>query len=191
MKYGIGIVVIALLAVISIIVLSGPKNAPNKSGSKTTQSEIVVAAKYDLSDTAKISWERQGKVVGNDLRRTVKVTITKNTRTFDLFDGYNNLVEHHEEFASNQAAFSVFLRAADGLGFGKQIGGRIADERGFCPLGNVFVYELKDGNKTILRSWADSCTTSEGSFGGRADSMQRLFRNQITGYDKLVSGVRF
>ncbi len=190
MRYGIGIIIIALLAITAILVLARPsKQKPPRTGS--TQAETVLATNYENDDNASLVWERQGPVVGEDQRRAIRVTITRNRRTIEIVDGYNNTIATQHQFDSNPAAFSTFVRALDYAGFGKLRGGKPADERGACPLLTTTVYKLMDGGKQVLRSWSDTCANSDGSFGGQPTTVLRLFRNQITDFDKITTGITF
>ena len=104
---GFMILVIALL----IIIFSG-------GGKKTsTPTQPVKTLPDYASTTAAVSMTIDGRINGEDTHRQIRVSVDRFQRKLDIIGGYNdNLVETHN-FANNQAAYDVFLRAIDGVGF--------------------------------------------------------------------------
>lgn len=183
------IIVIAILAIIGTVVLFGRGNN-NSSPAKVARQTKV--ADYENNDLASVSWTMQGKLVGDDQRAAVRVTVTRNKRTAEVLTGYGSRVERSIEQPNTAAAFATFTRALDNASFGRERTVKQPDDRGMCPLGNVFIYRLTEGSSEIMRSWSDSCRTTEGSFGGGPTTslIQQLFKAQITDYSKFTSGVK-
>lgn len=189
MRYGIGILVIAFLFIIGSVVLIGRITRP--SNTNTATSRVTKLADYTNNDAASVSWTMQGRLVGENEYKSVRVTVTKSKRTAEVLGGYGNRVEKSVEFANSPEAFATFTRALDNLGFGRERTVPVADERGVCPQGNRFIYRLTDGSKEIMRTWSDTCSPKDGPFGGRTPNVIReLFRQQITDYNKFVSGIK-
>ncbi len=188
MRYGLAILVIAFLAIVGTAVLIGRGN----SDSGAVRARVTKIADYDSKDSSSVSWTQQGRLVGEDKRRAIRVTVTRSKRTIEVLAGYPERVESNTELPNSTEAFAAFTRALDNAGFGRERTVRLADERGVCPLGSRFIYRLTDSGQEIMRTWSDSCRTSDGSFGGgkTASLISQLFREQITDYDKFISGVR-
>ena len=189
MRYGIAILIIIFFIIVGSVVLIG---STNKNSATTKAARLTKLADYDTKDSANITWTVQGRLLGEDQRRAVRVTVNRNKRTLEVLAGYEERVERTEELSNSPAAFETFVRALDNLGFGKERTVKQADERGVCPTGNRFVYRLVDNNSEVMRTWSDSCASADGPFGGGAagaQTIQRLFQAQIPDYQKFTTGV--
>lgn len=188
MRYILAILLIAFLAIVGTVVLIGHGN----SGSSKTAARITKLVDYDTNDAASVSWTQQGRLVGEDQRRAIRVTVTRSKRTVEVLDDYEERVERSTEFTNSPAAFEAFTRALDAASFGRERTVRQADERGVCPVGNRFIYRLTDKSQEVMRTWSDTCTSSDGPFGGgnTANLIAQLFKAQITEYNKFIIGVQ-
>src|SRR3989338_5151263 len=110
MRYGLAILVIAFLAVVGTVIVVSSNNDSDTSTATTRNTKIV---DYENNDAAKVSWTQQGRLVGDDQRRAVRVTVTKSKRTVEILDFYAERVEKSDEFANSPEAFSAFVRALD------------------------------------------------------------------------------
>jgi hypothetical protein len=132
----------------------------------------------------------EGKLVGEEDRRAVRVTVSDSERVVEVLGGYEEKVIKSKKYSNTRAAFETFLLALDRIGFGRQRSNvRIKDERGACPLGNRYIYELNSGGKQELRTWSDNCLGAEGTFGGSTSQARQIFKNQISDYDKFIQDV--
>lgn len=190
MRYGITIVVVVFFAIIGTVVLLGSNN---DKASTTKVARITKLVDYDAKDGASISYTTQGKLVGEDQRRAIRITITHTKRTVEVLDNYEERVSKSAEYTNSPAAFAAFVRALDNQSFGKERTSKQPDERGICPLGYRNVYRLTNNAKEVMRTWSDTCAVVDGPFGGtsaNSQTIQRLFQAQITDYNKFVSGVQ-
>lgn len=186
MRYGIAVLAIIFFAIVGTIVLIGRGNS--KTSSKPAR--VTKLADYDSKPSASVSWTWQGRLVGEDQRKAIRITVTPLTRKFEVLADYEQHVERTIEQVNTPVAFANFTRALDNYGFGRERTVKQTDERGMCPLGYVFLYRLTDGSKEVLRTWSDSCIASDGPFGGSsAQLISQLFKAQITDYNKLAIGV--
>lgn len=188
MRYGLAVLVIAFLAIVTAVVFVGRGD----SGPGASSARVTKVTDYENKDSASVSWTQQGRLVGEDQRRAVRITITRSKRTVEILAGYPERVERSAEFPNSSEAFAAFTRALDTASFGRERNVVQPDERGVCPQGNRYIYRLTEGSEEIMRTWSDSCRTSDGPFGGgnTAGLIARLFKDQITGYSDFVSGVR-
>lgn len=190
MRYGLGVLFIAFLVIVGAVILvsSGGDNSSNpKSVARSTK-----LVDYENKDSTTVSWTVQGKLVGQDQRRAVRVLVTRDKRTVQLLSEYEERVERSAEYTNSPVAFAAFIRALDNANFGKERNVKQADERGVCPLGNRFIYRVTDGGKEIMRTWSDTCAVADGPFGGgnaAPQLIQQLFKAQITDYIKFTNGV--
>jgi hypothetical protein len=176
---GFLLLVIALL----VIIFSGGKKAP------TPAQPVKTLPDYSTSN-AEVSLTIDGKVDGEDIHRAIRVSVDRYQRKLDILGGYNyNLLETHT-FGNNQAAYDVFLRAINGAGFtSKNSKYKVDDERGKCPLGFRYIFELNDGGNKVSRLWSSTCS-GVGTLGGNSAQLQTLFKAQITDYNKLTAQVK-
>ncbi len=162
-----------------------------KATTPTNVPKTVHPADYVDNASSKVSWTQQGRLVGNDLRRSVKITVTPTERRVDLLDGYDQKITKTTIFTNDKVGYTSFLLALENLNFGRERKVTQPDERGVCPLGQRYIYELHDGGTQKIRLWSDSCVAAEGTYAGSATTTRQLFKAQITGYEKFISGVKF
>src|SRR5690606_10742982 len=93
--------------------------------------------------------------------------------------------------ANNENAYRVFLAALAVQDFDRtKTYNGLETEDGSCPRGRRFVYEVFNANETLLHSWTNSCSRSDGTFDGRRDNVTQLFRAQVPDYNQFVRGHR-
>lgn len=189
MRYGIVIIVFIFFAIVGTLALT---NRGGNTANTAKSARITKLADYESSNSASVSWTMRGRLVGEDQRKAVRITVTRDKRTAEVLSGYEERVEKSVEFINNPEAFATFTRALDNAGFGRERTVSQADDRGMCPLGNTYIYRLTEFGSEIMRTWSDSCTKKDGSFGGGATAslIQQLFKAQITDYPKFVQNVR-
>ncbi len=182
----------AVLAVIGIIVLviavimlifDGP-DAPNQPDQKRINLT-------DYVDTgAQTIYEIEGEINAEELHRTIRISVDRSIRRIEVLNGYNKTVSKSQEFPNTQSAYDEFLHALDRAGFNSRKETQMTDEKGVCPLGQRYIYQLQESNDDLIRLWSTSCRKSDGSFAGNASLVQRLFQKQIPEYREFVRGVK-
>lgn len=132
-----------------------------------------------------------GPIVGNEQHRAVRITVDRNNRTIDVIEGYEGRVIKTQSTSNTQNAYQAFVEALNGANFTRELN---AQGRGIesqlCPMGQRYVYELGAGTSNALRTWSNSCTNDQGTFGGNRAVVQTLFQKQIPNYNQFVSGVQ-
>jgi hypothetical protein len=140
------------------------------------------------STNAVVSFTTDGIVNGDDIHRQIRITVSANTRTLDVIQGYNGTVISSKTFENNQEAYFVFLRSLSFSGFLTKNKSKVgSDERGVCPLGFRYVVDLNGDEGDLSRLWTSSC--GSGNWGGSLATVQSLFQRQITNYGTLVGNV--
>lgn len=186
----ITVVIVAILAVLLIIGLrpSAKKTTTNTGKSTTTKSKVATA--NDLSNTdSEFRLTIRGHIVGEQEYRAIRITVSRTTRSIQILNGYEESVERTQTYANTQAAFTTFAKAIDLSGFTRTRTAKQADETGVCATGYRYIYEIVNGSKQELRSWATSCAAADGTFAGTSN-VRLLFQNQFGDYDKQVAPVR-
>jgi hypothetical protein len=150
----------------------------------------VVKSLPDYSDSlAEVSFTQDGRINGDDQHRAIKITVDQYSRKVDIIGGYSgNIIEEHTQ-TNNQQAYNVFLHALQDSGFTlKRKKPTPGSETGQCPLGQRFTYELNDSGDVLKNLWSTTCGT--GTAGGQVGTIQELFQNQITDYNKIISNAK-
>jgi hypothetical protein len=183
------------LIVVAIIFFGGIFFILNRSssGSKTTNQESSKSAPQtkQFSDNAtEVKYTIYGKVVGDEDRRAIRITVNDSERKLEILQGYDEHVIDSKTFGNNSTAFKDFLLALQGANFSVHDTSIKTDDKTLCPLGKRYVYEADyyDGSDS-LRSWTTSCTSKGTTFKGSRSTVDSLFRGQITDYDKLTRQV--
>lgn len=189
-RYVFAVLVLFFLMAFGIVLIS----RGGSDGAKKAEQKAAVQEKqlydYASSSSAKVVFTTQGAIVGDDEFRSIRITVTRDQRKIEILDGYTNEVKSSRAFSNNQAAFDTFLRALRNAGYMNTRDSKVTDERGVCPQGLRYIYELWDNDQQLHRSWSTSCTNKDGTFNGSALVVRRLFEDQITDYDDIVSGVQ-
>ncbi len=177
--------VIAALIFFGVLLFSGGDD----SDTETRERGIDLQSYLDRNITVRMT--QGGRIVGNDEYREVRVSVNRNERRLELIRGYQSEVYQTQSFNNNGSAFEAFLLALNSQGFGNEREAADAlDERGACPRGRRFVFEVFEGEQLISRQWAVSCSSREGTLAGNRSGIQRLFEDQITDYRQLVRSTR-
>lgn len=191
MRYIGAVILIIIFAVVAFITLGrGNNNTKSSDSKKPVTSRVTRLASYDSNDAASISWTQQGRIVGDNQFRAIRITVTRRDRTVQVLDGYKLVPLKEQKYGNTPEAFQAFTRALDLANFGKERKVIQADERGVCPLGNRFIYRATEGSKEIMRTWSDNCLAADGPYAGNTTLVAQLFKNQITDYNKFVSGIQ-
>ena len=141
MKYIVGVIVVIIAAIAAVLMLS---SGPVGTNTGTKPKQVVKLVDYVDKSGSEVSLTTQGRVVGESEFRSVRVTISKNSRKVEILKGYDMTVEKSEQFANSKTGYDVLLRSLANAGFSKTKTSSYSDERGVCPLGNRYVYLLSD-----------------------------------------------
>jgi len=182
MRYFLGLLIaLGLIVLVFILVLKGFSGQP-----ATPTKPLVDYATTNIVAELTIN----GPVIANQTHQALQITVGQSQAQINILQGYEGTVVNTKIYANNQAAYGVFLRAIDILNFSKgNADPAKADERGYCPEGDSYVYELNNGVKDIERYWATSCG-NQGTFKGNALIINDLFEKQIPDYGTLTQSLQ-
>lgn len=182
MKYVFGVLAALLLVIVGILFFVRGGDEPAQ------QVKTQVLTDY-AGGNSRVVFTTYGRLVGEDERRSVRVTVTPVERRIEVLGGYNENVIKTETFQNNQAAYENFLSALQRSGFTSKRSSSIEDPRGVCPSGRRFEYRLVSDGNDVSNLWSNSCDKA-GTFAGASTPVRTLFEAQIPEYSKQIQGVR-
>lgn len=172
--------VIGLVVVVFILIFRG---LTGDEGVKN----LKALTEYADTDTV-MQFTMTGPIVSEQQRSAIRITIGNNENKIDILQGYDEVVSATKSYPSNSAAYGTFLRALDLLGYNRgSENPNLKDERGYCADGNLFYYDIKNGDNQIQRYWKTSC--NEGNFSGKVQDIEDLFKAQIPDFDTFTQDV--
>lgn len=181
-RYFIGLfIALGLIIILIILLLSGG----NKTG--PTSKRLVDYANTD----AQVSVLIDGPVNAVSLHRQIRITVDNTNVTYEALQGYDGDATDTQIFANTQSAYDAFLHALQHAGF--SLGDNspaLKDERGYCPLGRRYIFELTQDGNTIQRYWATSCGSAPKTYLGSRVLTLNLFQAQVPNYNRLSQGVK-
>lgn len=180
MRYFLGfLIAIGLIILVIILIFRGPSKPKVPATSKPLDSYV--------STNAEVIMTTDGPVNAESLHQQVRITVERNNVTYEQINGYGGNVANQKVYANNADAFENFLKALSKAGFTRGNNDKaLADEKGFCPLGRRYVFELTQGTQTLERYWATSCGNPK-TYLGNLNLTLNLFQAQVPDYNDLVS----
>lgn len=191
-KYIVGFLVLAAFVFLGVTLFQTATNGSDKDKAPTANTIPAKSLPEYAGTDAEVRVTVDGPIVGEETHRAIRITISRDERTLDILQGYQGLVIKTQDYDNDQAAFDVFLRAIDGLGFTSSKKAKVEDEFAACPMGTRYTYELinTDSPETDVRLWSVSCGFELGNFaGGPGPTIRSLFEKQIPDYKALTNGV--
>jgi len=185
MRYIFGILGVIFVAILAIILISSRGDRPqDQSGSQ----KIVVSEQNNEHTSVRLT--NQGRLVGEDQRRAIRVTVNETERKLEILTGYEETVERSTSYPNTPTAYETFLVALDKAGFSRERATVNTDERGACPLGRRYIYELMDSGEAKIHLWDTTCGSKIGTFAGDESTIRRIFQQQIPDYLAQTKGVK-
>ena len=174
------LITVGLIVLVFILILKGFKSSP-----APVQTPLVSYA--NTNTVAQMTID--GPINADQNHEEIQVDVSQFQTQMTIMKGYQGSVVSTKTYLNNQTAYAVFLRALQVAGFSKgNTSPASRDERGFCPGGNRYIFELNNGSKQIERFWTTSCG-GQGTFEGRATTVEALFRDQIPDYNSLTENL--
>jgi hypothetical protein len=134
-----------------------------------------------------------GPINSQQEHRAVRITVGQDEVTYQQIQGYQNSVLNQQSFDSNQDAYVNFLAALQHAGFTQgSINPLLKDERGYCPLGERYIFEFNQDGQQLQRYWATSCgSNSPATYKGSLALTLDLFEAQVPGFSQLTQNLGF
>lgn len=185
-RYFVGFLVTIGLIIIVILLLFSGGGSPKKP--KTTKSLADYA-----SDGAVARMIIDGPIIADSQHTAVRITVGQSDVTYEQIQGYQGTVVNSQSYANNESAYSNFLYAIGHAGFTKGDNSKLlANEKGYCPVGNRYVFELIDsGGNDIQRYWGTSCGSgTPKTYNGNLSLTITLFQNQVPDFETLTQNLQ-
>lgn len=181
MRYIIGFfITIGLLILLIVLLLSG-----GGSPKKTSQKKLEDYA----ATNAQVRVTIDGPVNAASLHEQVRITVDNSNVTFEHIKGYDGDVVDTQVFANTENSYDVFLHALRHAGFSRGNNtASLRDEKGYCPTGDRYIFELIQDDNDIQRYWSTSCGGIKTYLGATGLTLQ-LFRLQVPNYQKATSKI--
>lgn len=177
---------IGLVLLLVLIFGIGDSNKNSTSSSKPAKNTPAVLTDY-ITPESKMVLTIDGTINGDDIHRSIRITVDHNDRELEVIQGYQNNVIQRNTFVNNMSAYDSFVHALGRTGFGKVRKTSDTDIRGVCATGQRYTFEVYDDGKNVSRTWSATCT--KGTSMAMAPQVLALFKAQITGYGELTKTV--
>lgn len=172
------LVTLGLIFVVIILLFQG-------GGEPKTPLTVKTLDSYATTD-AEVQMTIAGPINANQEHRQVRVNVGRNDVTFEQINGYDGGVVNMQSYANTENAYANFLMALQHAGFTKgDPDPKARDERGFCPLGNRYIFQIRQDNRDIQRYWATSCGNPK-TYQGALSLTITLFKAQVPDYGDLT-----
>lgn len=179
MKYIIGfLLTIGLLILLIVLLATG--------GSKTTKVPNTSKKLDSYANTSAVTrLTIDGPITNPQEHKATRITVGRDTTTYEQLQGYDGAIVNTQSFPNTQTSYLSFLRAIELAGFTLgDTSANLKNDRGYCPLGNRYIFELEDNGKQIERFWSASCSGAH-SFKGSTNLNVTLFKRQVPSFNKL------
>jgi len=187
MKYALAVFGVIIVAVLAIVLIT-------RKPSDSTQTPNGTSRKVDLmqmnGDGTEMVFTSFGRLVAEEQRRGIRISVSQDERKVEVLTGYESVVSSSQIFPNTATSYDNFLAAVKRAGFIAARKTDIIDERGVCPTGSRFNYNVLDYGEEVVHLWGTSCAKGQGTFAGNASLIARLFQSQIPGYNKIAADVR-
>lgn len=176
------IATIVLIILLIFLIFHGGGKAKVPTTSKTLDS-------YATTD-AEVSMTIDGPIVANQNHQAIKITVANDTATYDEIQGYQGDVIKQQSYPNNVDSYTNFLFALERAGFTEgSTDSTLKDERGYCPLGDRYIFQINQDGQQLERYWTTNCSGTPKSFKGNTNLTITLFQDQIPDYDNLSNNV--
>jgi hypothetical protein len=184
LRYFIGFVVVVGLLVFLVVLIFGGGGGDSKKVPASTRT----LSSYAQSDS-QVSMTIDGVENSASEHRQIIISADSNHVQYQVKAGYDGNVIESKNFPNSTASYTAFLLALEHANFTKgDVKHQTADPRGYCPLGQRYIFELKDQGTTIERFWATSCGKPK-TFLGDLGTNTALFQDQVPHYHDLADNV--
>lgn len=183
MRYIIGFLITIGLIIVALILIFRGGSSPSTTSTQTLP-------QYANNATTEVRLTIDGPVNNPDAHRQIRVTVSQNQIEGAVLQGYNGQVMRSNTYANDATSYAAFLHSLQIAGFTKgNTAANASDERGFCPTGDRFIYEVITSNQSNKeRFWYTTC--GQGSFKGDSQLVNDLFQAQVPDYTTLTANVQ-
>ena len=186
-KFGLVLlIIIVFMVMVGGIIWVGSsltKNTANRPAANVQEKQVKVLDQ-PKADTV-LSLTARGPITAQEERYFVSMTITQTSRKLYVYQGYANKVVGKIELDNQPQAFADLLLALKNNGFADTVKTNADKNAAICANGQLIEFNLKDGQKDVVKSWVTSCGV--GTFAGNSQPVIDLIQRQFPGGKKLIS----
>ncbi|HUD08126.1 MAG TPA: hypothetical protein VMQ52_03545 [Candidatus Saccharimonadales bacterium] len=174
------LITIGLIVLAFVIILKSFSSAPSKP--------VTPLVDYSNTNTV-IEMTIDGPVNDDPDHNAIQMIIGQTQNEINIIQGYQNSVIRTQSYPNNSAAYGWFLRSLDLAGYteGKS-DPNLADYRGYCSTGDVYIFQVLTGSTVVEQYWATSCG-GQGTFKGEIPLVETLFQAQLPDYGSITSNL--
>lgn len=182
LRYFVGfIITLGLIIALIILLFSGGNN------SKKSVSQPLLSSYAATNATVLMTID--GPITAPQNHTQIRVSVNRNNATFQQLVGYDGAVVNAKSYSNTSNSYGAFLRAIMRAGFSLgNTNPTISDPTGYCPLGNVYHFELINEGVVLQNFWTTSCGSPK-TYKGNTDLTISLFRSQIPDYGTLTQNI--
>lgn len=186
MKYFLGALAVVLISILAIV---GIVRHHPQSGVSTPVTPASLAS-YADDGASQVTYLVQGRLVGNESRRSIRISVSQTSRSLEILNGYDEVIAKQQTLDNVPEAYRAFLAALQTAGFTNSKTTKLSNDGiGSCPLGKRYVYQLLENGETVTDLWNTSCADKAGSFNGVSITVRQLFQNQFPNYLDFVKNI--
>lgn len=178
MRYLFGFfITVGLIILLIVLLVTGGNKSKVPNTSKTLASYA--------NSTAVVRLTIDGPINSVQDHRASRITVGRDNTTYEQLQGYDGNVTLLQTYPNTPTSYGTFLRAIALAGFTKgDTASALKNDRGYCPLGSRFIFELEDNGQQLERFWSTSCSGAK-SFLGNANLIVNLFKRQVPDFNKM------
>ena len=182
MRYFVGfLVAIGLIVLLVMLIFGGHK----KNNVPTAMRPLSSYSTTDAIATLTID----GPINDAQTHNSIQISVDNTATLFTLYQGYDGHVVNQQSYANTVNGFDNFLHALAVAGFTQgNTDKALSDERGFCPTGDRYIFQLDQDGSHIERFWATSCGKPK-TYTGNVPLTLTLFQAQVSNYNDLIQNV--
>lgn len=179
----IAVIIATIVTIVRVVVSGGDTSSSNEVNNQS----LLLDTSADRAVTMSI----RGNLVADENFQTYQIKISPNSRIVSKTNGYLGQSTVLETLNNNIPAYEQFVYALDKANFmdGTELTGDKNDLRGICATGNIYSFELLNGDAVDKMLWTSTCSGSVGSFSASVDQVSNLFTSQIPDAASLIGSV--
>ncbi|MGB3023905.1 MAG: hypothetical protein WBB39_03840 [Candidatus Saccharimonadales bacterium] len=187
--YIVFVTILILVVVGAYLLLRGNQAKPQTVDSNLV--EKIEVTKLDASRSVRMTV--YGPIVSNEGRESYSITVSQDSRQFEARKGYDATVVGTSSYGNSLEAYTQLVFALSRANFDARRTlktGEDTDDRGVCPSGKKYVYDILEFDSSVASAWTTSCKNAKGTFGGSNTAIKVLFDKQIPDLSTVIKSIK-
>lgn len=159
-------------------------------GSKPATPQLTAQALPGYATTdAQAVMTIDGPVNAVQNHKQIRITVSRDNVTYEQLQGYSGDVVQTQQYPNTEDAYATFLITLARAGYTRGDNNpKARDERGFCPLGDRYIFQFTQDNNDLERYWTTSCGGPK-TYQGPLGLTIKLFQLQVPNYSDLTHNI--